>query len=76
MVSRWATRRRALQNSPDARTSTTAVWTAIDANSPPLSSLRALAFERRQLSKKYRALPLCTMSSSVPAATRTIMATM
>jgi hypothetical protein len=72
MVSRWATRRRALQNSPDASTSITAVLTAMDASSPPSSCL-PLVF--RQLSKKYRALPLCTTSNSVPAATSTAMST-
>ena len=34
-----------------------------------------LLLDFRQLSKKYFALPLCTMSNSVPAATRTIMTT-
>ena len=74
MVSRCAIRRRALQNSPDASTSTTAVWMAIDSNSPPPTCC-ALLFDLRQLSKKYLALPLCTMSNSVPAATRTIIRT-
>src|SRR5688572_10803725 len=73
MVSRCATRRRALQNSPEASTSTTAVWTAIDTSSPPPSRREALPFDLRQLSKKYFALPLCTTSNSVPAATRTSM---
>src|SRR5687768_2075081 len=73
IVSRWATRRRALQNSPDARTSTTAAWTAIEASSPLRNFLESLLL--RQFWKKYFALPLCTMSKSVPAATSTIMRT-
>src|SRR5262245_26740244 len=75
MVSRWATRRRALQNSPDASTSTRAVWTAIDASSPPPTCLDPLLLDLRQWSKKYLALPLWTMSNSVPAATNAIMMT-
>ena len=75
MVSRWASRRRALQNSPDARTSTRPVWMASDTHSPPPICFDPLLFDFRQLSKKYLALPLCTMSNNVPAATRTIMMT-
>src|SRR3990172_7097027 len=75
MVSRWAIRRRALQNSADVRTSTRPVWMASDANSPPPTCRDPLFFDFRQLSKKYLALPLCTMSYSVPITTRMIMMT-
>src|SRR5207253_628976 len=60
------------QNSPEASTSTRPVLTATAIISPP-STAFALLFDFRQLLKKYLALPLCTMSNSVPAATRTTM---
>src|SRR5262245_61070645 len=70
---RWAILRRALQNSPDVRTSTTAVWTASEAISPRPTCRTALFFALRQWSKKYLALFLCTMSTSVPPTTSAIM---
>ena len=48
---------------------------AIDTSSPPPTCFDPLLFDLRQFSKKYLALPLCTTSNSVPAATRTIMTT-
>src|SRR3970282_1931622 len=58
MVSRWATRRRALQNSPDARKSTRPVLMAIDANSPPPIAFDPLVFDFRQIIKKILRAPL------------------
>jgi hypothetical protein len=55
-----------LQNSPEAMTSTTAVWTAMATISPPPTCCFALFVEFRQLLKKYVALFLCMMSKSVP----------
>ena len=66
-------RRRGLQNSPEASTSTTAVCTAIETSSPPPTGCAPFAL--RMFWKKYLALPLCTTSNSVPATTRTIMTT-
>ena len=62
-------RRRGLQNSPEARTSTTTVLTAIEATSTGAPLPRVL----RQLAKKYVALPLWTTSRSVPAMTARII---
>src|SRR5215831_11003775 len=75
IVRRWATLRRMLQNSPEAMTSTTAVWTAMASISPPPTCCFALFVELRQLLKKYVALFLCMMSKSVPAATKKAITT-
>jgi hypothetical protein len=72
IVSRWATRRLGLQNSPDARTSTTAVWTAIVPRPTGLPVSRDL----RQFAKKYFALPLWAMSNSTPVITASTISTM
>ena len=74
MPSRCATRRFWLQNSPEASTSTTAVCTAIETSSPPPIS-RPLSFDLRMLAKKYLALPLWTMSKSVPRTTAIAIST-
>ena len=65
-------RRRVLQNSPEASTSTTAVLTR-DRHQLAAADLLPCSLTFASCSKKYFALPLCTMSNSVPAATRTIM---
>src|SRR4029453_4860609 len=75
IVRRWAILRCTLQNSPELSTSTTAGWIATDAISPPLTCRDPLLFALCQLSKKYLALFLCMMSSSVPPATMSIMTT-
>src|SRR5262245_17989101 len=64
-----------LQNSPEAMTSTTAVWTAMASISPPPTCCFALSVELRQLLKKYVALFLCMMSKSVPATTKKAITT-
>ena len=66
-------RRRGLQNSPEASTSTTAGLDGDRDEFAAADRLRALGLA--QLAKKYFALPLCTTSNSVPAATRMIMTT-
>src|ERR1700680_4358818 len=75
IVRRWAILRRMLQNSPEVTTSTTAVWTAMDTISPPPICCFAFFLEFRQLLTKYLALFLCTMSKSVPPATKRAMTT-
>ena len=74
MVNRCATRRRMLQNSPEASTSEHSVRSASDAISPPPIRLDPRLPARRQLSKKYRALRLCTTSNRVPANTSNAIA--
>ncbi len=71
IVSRCASRRFGLQNSPEASTSTITVLTAIDAVSTGLPWPRVL----RDLAKKYVALPLWIMSSSVPTITASTIST-
>ena len=71
MVRRWATLRRAVQNSAEVATSTQSVRIASETSSPPPTRLDPLFVALRQLSKKYLALPLWMTSYRVPAATRT-----
>src|SRR3974390_3106976 len=56
-------------------TSTTAVCTAMDIISPPPTCCFAFFLEFRQLSKKYLALLLWTMSTIVPTTTKRAITT-
>ena len=73
MPSRWAIRRRGLQNSADVSTSAMPVWMAMPIFSPPETGLAAPRWALRIFSKKNLALPLCTMSNSVPSTTNATM---
>ena len=68
-------RRRILQNSPEASTSTTPVLIAIDTISPPLTGCDALALVLRQWAKKYFALPLWIVSNRTPTTTASTIRT-
>ncbi len=74
MVSRWASRRRWLQNSPEVSTSTARVLTAMATFSPPDTVRVACLLAFSAFLKKYSALFLWSVSRIVPPATRMTMA--
>jgi hypothetical protein len=75
MVKRCEMRRFGLLNSPEVSTSLATVFKASALFSPALSVRVAFFWACLEFSKKYRALFLWSMSSIVPATTRTTIST-
>jgi hypothetical protein len=64
-----------LQNSPEIATSFSSVLRASETVSEPPTRRVAVSRDISQCCMKYRALPLCSMSISVPTATAAIITT-